>query len=115
MGATTISPGDANLTLTNYSAAGPITSGPHEEPFICVTGTFPIYGGTDRTLPDKTVYGATPDKDCMAATKITYLYLPKGTDMLKPLADPAKPPADVASTTTSSGVTMKFIVRLETS
>ena len=115
-GDNTLSAGGKSLKLVDYSIAGPIVSGPHESPYFCTTQTFPIYGGaTTPSLADKTTYGATPDKNCQAATKITYLYLPKGGKELKPIADPGKPPADVATTKTTDGVTMNFIVRVETS
>ncbi|HWY63417.1 MAG TPA: DUF6351 family protein [Rhizomicrobium sp.] len=116
LGANILEAGGKSLTLTDYPLAGPIVSGPHETPFICVTQKFPIFGGvTKPSLADKTVYGATPDKDCMAPARISYLYLAKGASDLRPLADPLKPPGDIAGTTTTSGVKMNFIVRLETS
>ena len=96
------------LRITNYPAAGPITSGPRTEPFICQTQSF--------RLPDGTFFTDQPvnDPSCAAPTKVTYLYRPQGQTQLKPLTDPTSPPADVATTTTTTGKTVRFIVRVET-
>src|ERR1700676_2666353 len=36
--------GDQSLQLTNYPITGPIISGPHEQPFFCMTQSFPLPG-----------------------------------------------------------------------
>src|SRR5438067_4784181 len=97
---------DATLELTNYDIRGPIISGPHEVPFICQTQDF--------TLPDGTKLGLPTDFDCSAPTKLTYLYMPVGGTAFKPLPNPSVLPADVAKTTTNTGATVNFIVRVET-
>src|SRR4030095_14480089 len=56
---------DETLEITNYSITGPITSGPHQVPFICKTQTF--------LLPDGSTFGTPTDADCSAPTKITYI------------------------------------------
>lgn len=92
--------GDAEQTLVlhNYPIAGPVFSGPHETPYYCTTEDFFL--------------GAPLDADCTAKPVVTYLYgAADGT--FKPLADPTKPPADIVQTTTSDGVTLDFIVRVE--
>lgn len=99
--------GAGQLTLTNYPITGPITSGPHQSPFICQTQTF--------LLPDGTTFGAATDTDCSAPTKITYLYMPVGGTALVPLPSLTSLPADVSQTTTTTGATVNFIVRVETS
>src|SRR6266851_168572 len=40
--------GTESLRLTNYPITGPITSGPHIQPFICQTQTFRLPVGTTR-------------------------------------------------------------------
>jgi hypothetical protein len=95
---------DATLELTNYDIRGPIISGPHEVPFICQTEAF--------TLPDGTSLGPPTDSDCSAPTTITYLYMPTSGTGFEPLPNPL--PADVAKTTTTTGATVNFIVRVET-
>ena len=94
------------LTLTNYAITGPIISGPHQEPFICQTDSF--------RLPDGTTLGAPLDADCSAPTKVNYVYMSTGGGAFKPLPTAATLPADVAMTTTTGGVTVRFIVRVET-
>ena len=118
LGANTLTSGGKSLTLTDYPIQGPIVSGPHETPYYCSTQAFPIYSGMDHWVPKevmKTVYGPATDKDCSAPTKIVWLYLPKGSKVLKPVDKTSDIPADVAMTTTTSGATVKFIVRFETS
>jgi hypothetical protein len=97
----------ASLTLTSYPVTGPIVSGPHQEPYICQTAAF--------ELPDGSVLGPPLDDDCTAPDKVSYLYLAQGDSALTPLAaDPSTLPADVAEVTTLTGVTVPFVVRLET-
>src|SRR5207237_3298396 len=66
------------------------------------------------TLPDVTEVGVPADFDCSAPTKLTYLYIPVGGTAFKPLPNPSVLPADVAKTTTTTGATVNFIVRVET-
>src|SRR5207249_5134210 len=52
---------DETLEITNYPITGPITSGPHEVPYICTTQNFRIYSGIlGPVLPDTTTFG--PDR-----------------------------------------------------
>src|SRR6202022_3405624 len=97
--------GTESLRLTNYPITGPIVSGPHLAPFICQTQSF--------LLPDGSTLGPALDSNCSAATKVTYVYLPKGATAFKPLPSTATLPADVATTTTLAGVAMPYVVRVE--
>jgi len=94
----------AQLSLSNYPAAGPIFSGPQEEPFICQTQTF--------KLPDGNSLGPALDADCSVRTVTTYVYKANGSIDFKPL--PSTRPADIATTTTTTGLKVPFIVRVET-
>ncbi|MDH3235842.1 MAG: DUF6351 family protein [Alphaproteobacteria bacterium] len=94
------------LSITNYPITGPITSGPHIDPFICQSESF--------LLPDGTPLGAPLDDDCTVSTVVQYLYLPVGGSALTPLADTSSLPANVADTTTLHGETVPFVVRVET-
>ena len=94
------------LTITNYPIQGPISSGPHITPFICQTGSF--------KLPDGTFYGSPTDVDCSGPSKITYIYRPVGGTSLVPLRSTTTLPGDVATTTTTTGAVVKFVVRVET-
>ena len=100
--------GTESLRLTNYRITGPITSGPHIQPFICQTQTF--------KLPDGTVLGSPTDANCSAPTKITYLYMPQGGTTFQAVSSASAVPATgVAMTTTTAGTTVRFVVRVETS
>ncbi len=114
---------DASLAVTNYPITGPVFSGPWIEPFICQTNVF--------KLPDGTTLGEPLDANCSAKTVVQYVYR-SSTPPIAPAADAAgrgrgaaapafKPlpsttslPPDVAKTTTVDGVTVNFIVRVET-
>nr|WP_229430019.1 DUF6351 family protein [Pseudoduganella umbonata] len=95
----------ASATVTNYGN-GPVLSGPVLKPFQCQTQDF--------VLPDGSRLGAPTDAACSAPTKVQYMYLPTGAGALKVLPDTKALPADVASTTTTAGVTVPFVVRIET-
>ncbi|HYC55700.1 MAG TPA: DUF6351 family protein [Candidatus Binatia bacterium] len=83
------------LTITNHPNGGPVFSGPQLQPWIC--------------------QATAVDEQCNQAAEYRYVY--KSTDPsktgLQPY-DPEAPPSDVASTTTDQGVTVPFIVRVET-
>lgn len=96
----------ARLTLTNYPITGPIFSGPHEEPFYCMTQLFKLPAST-QTL------GLALDADCSIATRVDYVYQTTGA-VFKPLPSLTSYPADLAQTTTSQGKTVPYIVRVET-
>jgi len=97
---------NARLTVVNHPNAGPVISGPHEQPFICETDKFKLMSGG--------VAGKALDADCSIATRVDYVYKSTAGGDLQPLADPKKIPADVAMTTTSIGTGIPFIVRIET-
>jgi hypothetical protein len=96
----------ATKVITNYSAAGPIISGPHQTPYICQTDEF--------VLPDGSKLGEAIDEDCSANTQVHYLYLPSGAEELVNLPDTTEVPVDVAMTTNTLGTVSPFIVRVET-
>lgn len=97
----------AALTITNYPKAGPMFSGPHETPFLCETQAF--------ALPDGTTLGPALDSDCSITTRVQYFYRStvSGSGFLL-LGDLHQLPADVATTTTSEGKTVPYVVRVET-
>jgi hypothetical protein len=96
----------ASLTVTSYPATGPVLSGTPIAPFNCQTQDF--------VLPDGSKLGAALDANCSVATRVHYLYLAKGGTALQPLPGTAALPTDVATTTTTAGVSVPFIVRVET-
>jgi Tannase-like family of unknown function (DUF6351) len=96
----------AHLTLTNYPITGPIFSGPHEEPFYCMTQLFKLPAST-QTL------GPTTDPNCSIPTRVDYVYQTTG-GVFQPLPSLTTYPTDLAQTTTSQGKTVPYIVRVET-
>lgn len=96
----------ATLDVVGYPIAGPVFSGPHEQPFICESDHFKLQGG--GTL------GPALDADCSVARRVDYLYRSTAGGDLKPLGDPKTPPPDLATTTTLPGRTVPYIVRIET-
>ncbi len=84
----------ARITITNHPIGGPVFSGPQPEPWVCEKGAV--------------------DAKCDKAPSYGWLYLPKGQTKLASY-DPSDPPAasKIATTTTTTGVTVPFIVRQE--
>lgn len=85
------------VELVNYPITGPILSGPHLSPYDCRT----VESGLGEPL----------DKNCSAAQKFQYFYR-AGDNTFKPLPDGERP-ADLVTTTTYDGVTVPYIVRVE--
>ena len=122
----------ASLTVTNFPITGPVVSGPWQQPFVCQTNDF--------KLPDGTTLGNPIDENCSARTVVQYIYKstsspppPPIVDVVppvdttaataaprvprpwwKPMTDLSQRPEDVATTITMDGVTVPFIVRVET-
>jgi hypothetical protein len=88
------------IELINHPITGPIVSGEHLTPFVCKT----VESGLGPPLDD----------NCSAATKIEYFYRTNAaTATFQPLAHADERPADLATTTTSEGKTVPYIVRVE--
>ena len=80
------------VTITNHPNGGPVFSGPQLQPWLC--------------------QATAVDAQCNQPPTYSYVYY-STSGQVNPY-DPAKPPSDVATTTTDQGVTLPFIVRLET-
>ena len=88
------------LAITNHPIGGPVFSGPQVTPWICETSSFGL--------------GQAVDPQCNAPSQVTYYY--RSTDPTKTALLPyntQSKPNDVSSTTTDTGLTVPFIVRLE--
>jgi hypothetical protein len=96
----------AQVTLRNHPITGPVFSGPHQQPFICQTAEFQLVGG--NTL------GQPLDPNCTARLVVQYVYRSTAGGPLKPLLRTGELPPDIALTTTSTGQTVPYIVRVET-
>ncbi|WP_083502050.1 DUF6351 family protein [Sphaerimonospora mesophila] len=98
----------ASITLVNHPAQGPVFSGPHQQPFACETAAFriPVIGGT---------LGEPLDANCTIEPRVDYFYQSSTGNAYKRWpAGATAYPADLARTTNSLGVTVPFIVRMET-
>src|SRR5262245_16529037 len=90
-------PRSASKVVVNHRRAGPVFSGPHQQPFYCET----VAAGLGDAL----------DADCTAPTQVVYRYRTTA-GQFAPLADPAARPPDLA-TVTVGGVEVPYIVRME--
>ena len=89
------------LELVNYPITGPILSGPHMAPFVCMT--------------EESGLGAPLDENCSAPARVDYFYRTRGFGggQFKALADPTARPNDLAETTIRDGRQVPYIVRVE--
>ena len=58
--------GVARLTVVNHPIVGPVFAGPHEQPFICETGSFTLQSGE--------MLGKPLDANCSIKTRVDYYY-----------------------------------------
>jgi Tannase-like family of unknown function (DUF6351) len=88
-----------DLTLRNHPISGPLFSGPYQTPFICRTTASGLDAPTDPVT-------------CSAPTRVSWFYRATN-NTFKPLANPTDRPADLVQTTTRSGETVDYVVRVE--
>ena len=111
-------PGAVAMQLTNHPITGPVFSGPHQYPFVCTTMTQglgqPIVDdavtGTKSFNADGTLAGYS--RDCSAETLVTYRYRTTAGGWAAYAPGEARP-ADMATTTTTEGMEVDYIVRWE--
>ncbi|MEO5695730.1 MAG: DUF6351 family protein [Burkholderiaceae bacterium] len=94
-------------TLTNHPIEGPVFSGPHQQPYICATQSFSLPAGLGNL-------GPTTDPNCHIARRVDYLYRTTADTLAAWPAGATTYPVDMASTTTTLGKTVPYIVRMET-
>ncbi len=115
-----ISSGDlsAQLVIVNYPLTGPVFSGPHQQPYFCLAELSPANDGSARrfAIGNGEFLDATSlDEFCSLPTRVDYVYRSNTEGQgFRALADINSQPQDLALTTTSEGVEVPFIVRLET-
>jgi hypothetical protein len=126
----------AQLLVKNHPIAGPIFSGPQQQPFVCTTARLGLgqplvdnmegigipvaredpegdYPSDARGYPTEEAEIVGWSKDCAAETRIEYRYRTLAGSF-EPLADPTAPlPPDIAMTTTLEGLTVPYVVRWE--
>ncbi len=98
---------NVEMKLKNHPRQGPVFSGPHQQPFICATQSFNLPAGLGNL-------GAPLDADCSIARRVDYLYRTAAGAFAAWPAGTTAYPADLASTTTTLGKTVPYIVRMET-
>jgi hypothetical protein len=89
----------AALTITNHPIGGPVFSGPQVTPWDCNTTAEPSLGPAI-------------DTQCNAPTQFRYVYRTSAGEFA-PFDRAAPYPDDIVSTTTSEGVVVPYIVRIE--
>lgn len=90
----------ATLVVRNHPITGPVISGPHQEPYVCRT--------------EEADLGPPIDDDCSVPTQVRWYYRSASNQSFHELADPsARYPEDTATTVTSDGRRVPFVVRVE--
>lgn len=89
----------AQLVITDHPVGGPVIAGPQVQPWFCAN----VANGA----------GAARDAQCDTAPTYSYQYKSSLTGLFNAY-HPASPPVDLATTTTDQGVTVPYIVRIET-
>lgn len=98
---------DADIVLTNYPVEGPVFSGVHEQPYACATQQFNLPAGLGNL-------GAPLDANCSINRRVDYIYRTTANAFAAWPAGATAYPANMASTTTTEGKTVPYIVRIET-
>src|SRR5215471_4117665 len=119
------------LTITNRPVGGPVLLGSQTTPWICATPT-PV--AASGNTPASNASGLTTfaiDAQCNIATEYKLFYrtttagcssalpdpsppaAPPANDCFKPYNPASPPPLDLAMTTTTTGLTVPYIVRVE--
>ena len=93
--------------LVNHPIQGPVFSGPHQQPYICATQSFVLPAGLGNL-------GPTSDPNCHIARRVDYIYRTKANALAAWPAGASAYPADMATTTTTLGKTVPYIIRMET-
>jgi len=121
---------EVRLTITNHPIGGPVLLGSQTQPWICATPTPVAQSGN---TPASNASGLTTfalDAQCNIATEFKLFYRTTTTPCSSALPDPSPPaapptnncfkpftpgsaPADLAMTTTTAGLTVPYIVRVE--
>lgn len=98
--ATTTAGARAALDVINHPSTGPVLAGPQVQPWLCDTASHGL--------------GSARDAACSTPAVTSWVYKSAATGRFESY-DPAAPPASplVATTTTDTGVTAPYVVRVE--
>jgi hypothetical protein len=132
MGTLIVTPSNSGVSFKiDYETGptGPVFTGPQQYPFLCETERsylgqplvdngdeeggigIPVYREDDQG--DKTDEIVGYSRDCSAITRVEYYYKSTGDGEFHDLDITQDLPADLAETTTSDGLTVDYIVRVE--
>tara|TARA_R110002072_G_scaffold284396_3_gene448535 strand:+ start:23711 stop:25726 length:2016 start_codon:yes stop_codon:yes gene_type:complete len=104
------------MTLVNYPITGPVISGAHQTPYLCLSELTLRNDAPRRFAIGNGEYLDTSEQDeaCTIVTRTDYVYRSDSSPGFLPLPDPGTVPADAMETETSMGARVPFVVRLET-
>jgi hypothetical protein len=120
----------AKLLITNHPIGGPVLLSAQTTPWICATPAPVAASGNTPASNASGLTTAAVDAQCNIATEFTLFYRTTTAGCSSALPDPSPPaaapanncfkpytvgpaPADLATTTTTAGVTVPYIVRVE--
>jgi len=120
----------ASLTITNHAIGGPVLLGSQTTPWICATPTPVAESGNTPASNASGLTTSAFDAQCNIATEYKLFYRTTAAGCSSALPDPSPPappptnncfkpytpgsaPADLAMTTTTAGLTVPYIVRVE--
>jgi hypothetical protein len=121
---------DASLTITNHPRGGPVLLGSQTQPWICATPLPVAQSGNTPASNASGLLTTAVDAQCNIATEFKLFYHTTTAGCSTALPDPSPPavasptncfkpytvgstPPDLATTTTSTGLTVPYIVRVE--
>ena len=120
----------ASLTITNHPIGGPVLLGSQTQPWVCATPTPAIDPATGATTNASGLSTFAVDAQCNIATEYKLFYRTTNSPCSSSLPDPNPPavppanacfkpytvgitPADLAMATSTNGMTVPYIVRVE--
>ena len=110
--------GAAEIAVVNYPITGPIISGPHLEPYFCLSELSPGRDGASRTFSvgnGESLDDTSLDESCSLPTRVDYVYRSTAGDGgFLALPGVGARPSDLAKIQTIEGVEAPYIVRIET-
>src|SRR5436309_11317434 len=121
---------EARLVITNHPVGGPVLLGSQTQPWVCATPTPAIDPTTGALSNASGLTTFAVDAQCNIATEYELCYRTTTTGCSSALPDPSPPappptnncfkpytpgttPADLATATTTAGLTVPYIVRVE--
>jgi len=121
---------EVSLTITNHPIGGPVLLGSQTQPWICATPTPVAQSGNTPASNASGLSTFAIDAQCNIATEFKLFYRTTTAGCSTALPDPSPPatlptnncfkpytlgsaPADLATTTTTDGLTVPYIVRVE--